>query len=163
MQYRPRLPSLPKKLPGYSETMYSAYMGYLKRSSMTEGRNSSRSLPRNSITGWGSRTTHPRRTTLRLMVKPRGSTRSWNNTSGCTSIITRMTGLIGSLWLNSRTTTELTQQLGHRRSMSLQGFTPIGEQQSPVRDQTSHRQTSSGEWKKVGKRPRPNLTEQKDS
>ena len=79
---------------------------------------------------------------------------------GCGSLITvtRMIGWIGSPWPSSPTTTELTHPLECHHSMSPQGSTLTGEQQSQAKGSMSHPQTLSGEWRKAGKRPGQNST-----
>ena len=44
------------------------------------------------------------------MAKPKESTKSWNNTSGCSSTISRTIGAIGCLTLNLPTTTQRSRQ-----------------------------------------------------
>ena len=53
-----------------------SYTEYPRKSSTTEERSFSQSLPKNSIANWESRITHPQHITLRPMVKQKGSTRS---------------------------------------------------------------------------------------
>ena len=62
-------------------------------------------------------------------------------------------GLTGSPWPSSHTTTGLTQQWEHHHSMSLQGFTQIGGQQSPHKEQMNRQWTLSGEWRGSGRMP----------